>query len=63
MIASLRQFLGRCPVVLDEKDRDWQIAGALQRQGMVRLEWIATRVARVWATEAGKNELQKVESS
>jgi len=54
-----REFLLRCPVTVGERDPAWEIIGQLQRAGLARLEWIGTRIARVWWTDAGSAALQK----
>lgn len=59
MIQAARDFLVRCPMVVRERDPAWDIVGTLQRSRLVRLEWINTRVARVWPTDAGYAELKK----
>jgi hypothetical protein len=55
MTKVLADFLRRCPVVITERDKnDWQAVTALQRERLVRLEWMGIRTARVRLTEAGE---------
>lgn len=61
MTREMREFLLRCPVTLGSHDSAWDVVTALQKAGFARLEWVGTRVARVWWTEAGNQALQQSE--